>query len=223
VDFMRRWLAHGPDGSARPAKAGLTTEQSVGRLGALAMAAARAPCSFGRTGTQLLGRECQRLDGAPGPGEDDSTFGGVHQQRRAAGSFVRLQADLPEKACERVACGLEHLIRPFEGAGLLRPGHGPGYGAAGAETSAFDHTLPDSHVTGDHVVRILRVNRADLFLHTLPGVVDGELDQLRTTLGEVMVNRPARRPSAPPARREWTCPRGPAPRSAATPPGSSGL
>jgi len=91
------WHTDLTDGSARPAKAGLTTEQSVGRLGALAMAAARAPCSFGRTGTQLLGRECQRLDGAPGPGEDDSTFGGVHQQRRAAGSFVRLQADLPER------------------------------------------------------------------------------------------------------------------------------
>src|ERR1700683_2406430 len=152
--------------------------------------------SFARTGTQLLGGECQRLGGVLGPGEDDGAFGGVHPQRRPAGSFVRSQPGLPEKGRERIARGVERLLRPFEDAGLVSPGHGPGHGAAGAETSAFDHPLPDAEVPGDHIVRILRVNRADLLQHPLPGVVDSELDQLRTTPGEMMVDRPARRPGA---------------------------
>jgi hypothetical protein len=49
--------------------------------------------------------------------------------------------------------------------GSYPPGHGPGHGAAGPEIGALDHPAPDAEVTGDHVVRILRVNRADLLLH----------------------------------------------------------
>jgi phage shock protein PspC (stress-responsive transcriptional regulator) len=43
---------------------------------------------------------------------------------------------------------LDHdkLIRPFEDAGLVSPGHGPGNGAAGTEIGAFDHPSPDDWI-----------------------------------------------------------------------------
>ena len=126
-------------------------------------------------GAQLLGGEYQRLDGALGSGEDDSTFGGVHQQRRAAGSLAGFQASLPEKGRERIARGAERLASPFEDAGLVSPGHGPGHGAAGTEIGAFDRPSPDAAIADDHIVRIVRVDRGDLLLHPLAGVVDGQL------------------------------------------------
>src|SRR5580692_8324916 len=97
--------------AARSADPRALTANSPGAISPEAVAGSTR--SFARTGTQLLGGEYQRLDGALGPGEDDSTFGGVHQQRRAAGSFVRSQPGPPEKGCERIARGVERFLRPF--------------------------------------------------------------------------------------------------------------
>jgi len=144
----------------------------------------------------LLGDERERLDRSPGPGQDDGAFGGVHQQRRAPCGLVRRQPRLSEARGQCVSGGAERRLRPVEDAGLVSPGDGPGRGAAGPEIRAFDYPPPDVDVPGDHIVRSLRADRVDLVLHPAPGVVHGELDQLRTAARKVVVHRSAWRSGA---------------------------
>jgi hypothetical protein len=113
------------------------------------------------------------------------TFGGVHEHRRASVGLVRFESDLLEQRGQRFARGVERGSGPVEDAGLVAAGHGSGHGAAGAEVRGLEYSPPDVQITGDHVVRALRLDRGDLVPHPLSGMVDRGLDQLRTTAGDV--------------------------------------